>query len=156
MRGKEFRTFLIDVLGPHTSQTSAAHILGVDPRTIRRKIRDDDLINPGWVVDLQKVTGRTPNDAIARFVTGKALGGDTARHNDLYLLHTQHPRFLCKVTKENCAGATNRKDQVIARHFACGDWVMFDFMWFDAPTEQVTEVLEYACQVLDSAPARKC
>lgn len=157
MNLQQFKATAIAILRSAAGwQTGIAHKLDVEPRTVRRWLRDG--LIPAWVdTRLAEMTGQTdlapwPRD---EWMVGDAICNDGRRRE--YLVHLQPPRFIARVVAMITYGQPEPSelpaDIVSGVVFTTDKHTMLcEFAWIDQPPPgEVAKWLEAAADALEKA-----
>jgi len=121
-------------------QSSTARSLNIADRTVRRIVKGEQLVSEGIAKDLLTLLGEAAPQIIhAEWILG--TGSDDRE----YLTHTRYPRFQCLVL-ENDSDYNFDKDAGVQYGFE--DIRLCGFLWHDKIPENLTQVLERACDFI--------
>lgn len=123
-------------------QSEIARRLGVSDRHIRRIVAGQANVADGLAKDLLDLLGeRAPQVVHAEWIIGAGSDGRE------YLIHTHHPRFQCLVIDQDNHNYDLENDNGV--QFTSGDYVLAGFLWLDRMPENITDLMEAACDFID-------
>ena len=121
-------------------QSNIAHALDVSPQAIK-KIANGGKVNSKIATAMLDLCGETAPQAVhAEWINGE---GEDGRE---YLIHTRHPRFQALVITGETDYDIENDNGVI---YQCGYSLICGFLWIDRRPDNLTELMESACDALE-------
>ena len=123
-------------------QSSIARRLDISNRHMRRIVSGQSNVSEGLAKDLLRLLGESaPQIVHAKWVLGRGSDGRE------YLIHTHHPRFQCLIVTDDDKDYNLELDAGVK--YTSQGYTLAGFLWLDKMPENITQLLEQACDFVD-------